>query len=588
MQAGSSRGDALDRRRIVAATAVAIAVAIGLRIAALEVGYFQDDGMQIAMLEGAYPGDYAGWDLFRFADLERHGRVGIDAGSLPWWSSPDLRIAMFRPLASTLIALDHFLFELDPRAAHLQSLIWLAACVAAFALALSELFGMPVIALGLLLFSVDESFSTPVAWIANRSYLVVATLGWLGVWAHLRARRAARPAATRAAEALLFSLALAGGEYALAMLAYPIALELFRAQAPWRARVVALVPAIGPGLLYLALRSALDFGTRGSGFYLDPAATPGAFALALLERLPTLATRLVFVVQTPGSAVTTGVIAAALLLGAAYQLSHGAATQSHRAVLAMAFGALLSLVPTVGALPDERLLVAACGGVAVVIASVALAAWTGARAAFQRGATLRAIALAAFAIGVLGLHGIGAALRSRTSLATFAKRAHAEWQWAQGAEIPADPEARIVFLSGADFTTNAGLVWIRRLDGHPTPRSCWRLSPYALAHGVERVADAAIEVTVLQGASLPFANSLYRSDATPLAAGDVVELDGMRVTVLEAHRGEPMKMRFEFDQSLDDAQMVFLHATPRGLRRIALPPVGGKLRLPAPFLPGRS
>ena len=90
----------------------------------------------------------------------------------------------------------------------------------------------------------------------------------------------------------------------------------------------------------------------------------------------------------------------------------------------------------------------------------------------------------------------------------------------------------------------------------------------------------------MQGVAMPFANSLYRSDATPLATGDVVELDGMRVTVLEAFGGEPMKTRFEFDRSLDDAQIVLLHATPRGLRRVALPPVGGKLRLGPPFLPG--
>jgi hypothetical protein len=565
-----------------------------LRTAALDVGYFQDDAVQIAMLEGAYPGTYGPLDLFRFADVERHGRAGLDAGALPWWSAPDLRIAMFRPLASGLIATDHALFGIDARAAHWHSLLWLAAAIGAVALALGELFAAPVVALALLFFAVDESFTAPVGWIANRSYLVVTAFGWLGVWAHVRAYGTDRRAAMRVIEAGCFGLALAGGEYAIGMLAYPFALEAFRRRARWRERAVALLPSIVPALGYLALRRALGFGTRGSGFYLDPTASPAAFASAVLERAPTLAgmlilgdtDRLGLGSDTRAAWIAAGSAAALALVAVAWWTSRAEEPESRGAWFAMAVGALLSLAPTASAVPDGRLLVAAAGGAAAVFAGVVVTAVSRARIAVRRGAPLRALGLAAVAVGIVYVHGLDAALRSRAALDAFALRAQSEWQWAQAAQIPADAEAQVVFLSGADYTTNASLVQVRRLGGHVPPRAYWRLSPYGLPHAVQRVADDAIEVRVLQGVAQPMANSLYRSDATPLETGDTVALDGMRVSVLEARGGEPLRLRFAFDRSLDDPRLVFLHATPRGLRRIALPPVGGKLRLPPPAIPG--
>lgn len=546
--------------------------------------------MQIAMLDGVHPGSFGPLDLFRFADVERHGRVGLDAGTLPWWSAPDLRIAMFRPLASGLIAFDHHVFGPDARAAHVHSLLWLATTIGALALALGALLPAPVVALALLFFAADESLSAPVGWIANRSYLVVATFGWLGVWAHVRARSAVHPLRAGLLEALCFALALAGGEYALGMLAYPIALELFRTHARGYERVRALVPAIVPGLVYLVLRGALGFGTRGSGFYLDPTATPLAFVHAMFERLPTLAGMLVLGdLDRLGIGTPVAWIAAAIgFVLAARWASRGTTVESRNALLALAVGALASLAPTASAIPDGRLLVSAAGGAAAVFASVVIAAAARARVALRGGAPLRSLLLAAIALGLVLVHGIDAALRSHAGLGAFARRARAEWHWAQTAEIPDDPEAQVVFLSGADFTTNASLVWVRRLGGHAPPRACWRLSPYALPHSVRRTADDTIEVRVLQGVAQPFSNSLYRSDATPLSNGDVIELEGMRVTVLEAPGGEPMRLRFEFARSLDDPRLVFLHATPHGLRRIAVPPVGAQLRLPPPAVPRLS
>ena len=587
--ASDSRG---DRRLLVGATLAAMAVAVVLRAPALEVGYFQDDAMQIAVLENAYPAERSPFDLFRFADMARDGRAPLDVGALPWWSDPDLRIAMFRPLSSALIAVDHRVAGANARAAHLHSMLWFVACIAAFALAVGARFPAALAAVAVFAFAMDEAHSIPVAWLANRSCLVAQCFGWLGVWAHLRAQRRAG-AGPRALEAIFFSLALAGGEYALAMLAYPIALELAASARSLRARVGALLPSVVPGLVYLALRGALGFGASGSGLYLDPLAAPRAFSQAAVERLLTLATKLVLGgtarfgldAATPQAWIAAGIVAIVILLGAAWWAGRALPHAQRRALIAFALGALIALAPTVGAMADERLLGAAAGGAATVVGGVVFAAASRARRALHAQRILRAIPLVAVAALAIWVHVFEAAASARATLARFAAQAHAEWNWAQRAAIPDDPNARVFLLSGADFTTNANLLWVRHLGGHGAPRSLWRLSPYTVRHQIKRVADDAIEVQVGQGMSLPLANTLYRADRKPLRPGDQIEVDGMRVTVLDAQGGDPSRLRFEFAHSLDDPSYVFLHATPGGLERVALPPVGGRIRLAQPAVP---
>jgi hypothetical protein len=242
-------------------------------------------------------------------------------------------------------------------------------------------------------------------------------------------------------------------------------------------------------------------------------------------------------------------------------------------------------VPAAGALPDNRLVGVAAGGVAAVFAAVVVAATSSCLRGLRKRRLARAIASLALGLLVVWVHGFGAASASRLRLALFAELVDAEWRWAQDAEIPDDPQARVLFLSGADFTTNANLVWIRRLAGHPLPLSIWRLSPYRLAHQITRVADNQLEVLVHEGFTAPVSGSLYRAASQPLVPGTEIQLAGMRVEVLEASGGEPARMRFVFERSLDDPAYVFLNATPTGLKRIAIPPVGGRLRLAPAAVP---
>jgi hypothetical protein len=160
-------------------------------------------------------------------------------------------------------------------------------------------------------------------------------------------------------------------------------------------------------------------------------------------------------------------------------------------------------------------------------------------------------------------------------------------RWSLEAEIPRDAsKLRIVFLSAADFTTNAMLPWVRKLHGFPLPRSYWRLSGTNHVQEIRRIAPNAFELVVLASdLDETMAGSLYRSKKRPMIMGRSVRVDGMRVDVLGTIRGNPWRTRFTFDRSVDDGQFLFLHSTLAGLRRVSMPPVGGKLRLASPSAP---
>ncbi len=88
-----------------------VALGLALALPSLGIGFFADDYSLIGELEHRFTYNPRWWDLYQFfpggADLTRRMIAG---GDDPWWSAPDLRLHLLRPLPSALIALDHAVF----------------------------------------------------------------------------------------------------------------------------------------------------------------------------------------------------------------------------------------------------------------------------------------------------------------------------------------------------------------------------------------------------------------------------------------------------------------------------------------------
>jgi hypothetical protein len=579
---------------------IVVVVALGtwLRWPVVGAGFYTDDAVQIAMLEGAWPAPRGPLDLFRFADTARDGRAVLDFGYDAWWSSPDLRIAMFRPLSSALIALDHRLLGLDATLWHLHSLAWWVALVVAAALFFSRVLDPPAAALALALFAVGRGQTVAVAWLASRSTLVSCTFAAIGLWLHVSPRR--RGAAAPVLEAAAFSLALLAGEHGYGMIAYVVARELLR-DGRARDRVAALAPAVLPAAACLVASAALGYGARGSGFYVAPFGAPLAFVRAVVERAPALYAELLLGPASgplqpddPAWRPIAGLGALALAAVAATWTDRrdpGGARRTQWLLL----GAALAVLPSAAALPEDRLLVPASLGASATFAAFLVAAvrrrpaWLGGtRAAGPEGKARSALAgllPVAFVIPVLAVHLVDAARGSRRRAEWFAAAAPGEWRASMAAEVPEAPPGtqRVVLIAAADFSTASNVPWLRRLGGAPLPRSYWCLGGSWHVHQIDRTAATVIELSVLSDdLDGSMTGTLYRPVERPMHAGDVVSLSGLRVEVLRAVRGNPSRLRFTFDGDLDDESFVFLHPRRDGLKRFRLPEVGGTLRLPNP------
>jgi hypothetical protein len=424
----------------------------------------------------------------------------------------------------------------------------------------------------------------------------------LALLAHLRFRLQGRPAYAFASAAMV-TLGFAFGEWALPMLAYILAFELLGATDSLLRRALALLPSAVPALVFLAVRSALDYGARGSGAYIDPGVDPWRFLVTLSHRIPIFVADMVWNVPSEwwdqGSPwrddllawgiippnvwislpdwhffhVLLGALAFAAL-GFGLYFSYAGCTPDERRHLRWLFlGALGALVPVVGSFPSTRLTIASFMGLAPIMACVIREVSRRLRAAprlqLPRFAGYYVIVLAVFHLQIY------APLQANV-------QAQVNWfattsQWVLAAEL--DPQhvahQHVFVLSGGEFTTTFFFAYIWGYYGLPTPHRYMPLTAAPGAHFVERTADNELFV---QSLGVPYLGSghenMFQSPKRFWQQGQVTALDGVRITTERIQNGFPGALRFSFDRSLDDPSYVFLVARPHGLVRFAPPPPG--------------
>lgn len=602
--------------------AFAIACGLWLRWPAVEAGPGSDDYMQYAMLQGAYPTPRSQLDLFNFADgTDADNRPLMDYGTLPWWTAPGLRLAMLRPLSSVLVQLDVRLVELHPALPHLHTLLWWTVLVVLVALLLFRTVPAPVAALAVLAFVFEEGHGMPVVWLANRGALVSLVFGLLGLMAHMRYRAGAGLPAL-ALSALSYALGLLAGEWVFPALSYLFAYEALEMRDSLRRRALALAPVAVLALALLLVRSAMHYGARQSGVYIDPGAEPLHFLRAAGHRIPVFFADLVYgipavrfsfgtpwrdallsldLIPPPLWArlpdwrfwhVLLGVSAMAVLGWVLWRSQRqGAAaaaapaprpgTLPERVPGFWLLGSLLALVPVLGSFPSSRLVMPASIGVFAGLAALCMRWWRNLRAAFH--ARRLAALWPLLGLGLMAhLHLWSAGHSSRGEVAFSAGQYAAVRDWVREAELDDRRLSgqRLILLSTTEHTLGFFLPFVLHHLGRPMPRSAWLLSGAMLPHDLHRPSERVLELQSLGGGmGVNAMEQLYRDARLPFRVGERVRLDGLEVEVLQVFAGAATRVRFTFARPLEDPGYVFLEASREGLTRLPLPPVGGRLRV---------
>jgi hypothetical protein len=587
-----------------------IASGLALRWPVLYTGFTVDDYAQLAMIHGDYPVARAPLSLFTFSDgsVQENTRLR-DVGFFPWWSAPDLRLSLLRPISSALMWFDAYAFGRSAFAYHLHSAFWWIAMMLAIWQFLQRALSRWAAVLAFALFTLHPAHNVLLGWIANRNALVCTAFAVLGLTFQLEAqRRAWRLGYLWAAAA--YAVALLAGEYALATLAYGMCLTLLGPSAPARrGRAIAIWG--GALFAYVAVRAGLGYGSSGSGMYLDPVHEPIAFVPQALQRYPVLMGDAVLAVRSswwsggfpwagdladagwlsqlwaadlrPLRAVQVSLGVAACLVFAVVVWRYVRGRGPARDARCLGFGVPLALVPSLASLPESRLMVPALIGWMALLAQALWDRWhapSESRAvAAVRCAPLASLVLLAAILPVWStadeLHGLPDFSQAvRKSIATpELDRVLSEGKYA-------------LLAAAADPTTSIYVPLVRRWHRRPALASCQLLMGGWGALQLTRINERAFLLERINRAFT--AQDVYASafNRRALRLNERFQSGELAATVLEVLEGRAMRVLFELSEPLE-SRYVLLVQTSRGLVPTGFPPVGQSRILPAAGLPTR-
>jgi hypothetical protein len=566
----TDRGPRLRRAFVIATTVFAFLI----HVPGLLTPLLLDDYTQRAMVEGKYPSPPGPFQLYDFIDGANRA-VLLDRGILPWWSHPKMVMRFFRPLSSALLWFDYRVAGGNALWGHLHSFLWWAlACFAVHQL-VRRLFTPRVAFVAAVVFALAPCHALPLAWMANREEIVSTALGTLALAVYLRWRDEKRPR-DGALSLLLFSLATLAGEYTLCFAGYVVADEVLRRRESVPRRLLGLATFALPVAVYLAVHRALGYGAFGIGYYHDPIGDAGSYLASAPRRFSVLLTTAWLGISDVAwlnesawkLALLTIAGAAALVVPITRMLRELDEPRRGRALVMLA-GSVLSMAPVMAVDASARLLQVPMLGVSVVVALLVEHAWFADRPRPRRGAAefteLVVLGLAFVHFFRAPLDTFLGELGTRSWAAAFAEHVDSLAEKSEG-------KATVMVLRAnlSQVIFFAPLA-VERSDAGARVRTLTLRSGRCL---LRRTSARAFELVGGAGGLFPVgADDVLRD--VPVHQGERVELDGMRVTVLDMHEdGTPRRARFEFDRDLDDPSMLWVVDGSAGFRDQKLPAVG--------------
>ncbi len=527
------------------------------------------------------------WDLFRFMGPDRsYFRYQQELGLMPWWTTPTIRLAFLRPLSSLSHALDYRLWPDKPWLMHLESVLIYCGIALLLGRLYRRLLGVTIAAaVAAVMFALDDAHSLPIVWIANRNALWAMLFGVFALSSFIANRRQTFPAGKWLGP-IAFGLALLSGEAALGAAAYLFAYVVWMEQGPWLTRLARLWPYVGLGLIWAVAYGVMGYGTVGSGMYIDPVRSPGAYLLAVIVRLPLLLAAQfalppadLWMQVAPSAQVGAAVVAwaAIALFGfLGYRLLRGDKLSGF-----FATGMVLSMLPVCSAWPMDRLLLFSGLGAFGLVAQLVVRLGQG----LSDQPTARRV-LRRLAIGLLLLmHVVLAGLLLPGRIA-FANQTFGSLIPRAAASLPPHDQIHgrtLVIVNAPDPLVATYSVVHRFLYGRTLIHDLRLLS--IVLRGtlqVTRSDDRTLILEPSEGFIQEPLSRVFRSPSLPMSAGEVVKLPNMTAEVQSvSEAGVPRRVAFHFDRPLSDPQLVWVIWKEHGFVNWVPPAVGQTGTLPA-------
>lgn len=272
------------------AALVIFLIAMVLVLPSLAAGLLADD--YALLLRLLYPELAPAKAYPSIADLFALIHVGDEAwrqqqkaySLLPWWTSDELQVVFFRPLAELSHLLDSRLWPQLPFMMHVHNLVWYAAMLVALYAVYRRLMPHKSLAvLALLFFAVDATHGFTVAWIANRNALMAGVFVLLAFKSFIDARQ--RPDWLDSVLSLVFAaFALLCAEMGVSFIGFFVLYIVLLDQDKTTQKYLSLLPSVVLLAVWLGFYCHFNFGAKGS-FYIDPLSQPLDFLAILPERI---------------------------------------------------------------------------------------------------------------------------------------------------------------------------------------------------------------------------------------------------------------------------------------------------------------
>jgi hypothetical protein len=205
-------------------------------------------------------------------------------GTLPWWTPDNFRVGLWRPVTAFTHWLDYRLFPDSPVLMHAHNIAWFAAIVFLITNVYRKLMGVGWVAgLAALLFLLDGNTYFPVAFIANRGFMMSLFFGLLCLYEHHQ-WRSAKSRSGCVLSALFLALSLFADEGGASTFAFILAYALVLEPGSLRNRALTVLPSILVIVLWRTIYTLSGFGVFHLGIYIDPANEPLQFAQVVIPR----------------------------------------------------------------------------------------------------------------------------------------------------------------------------------------------------------------------------------------------------------------------------------------------------------------
>ncbi len=564
------------------------AFALFLCLPALGLGLLADDYFHKALITGSPampPVENVALELFVFFDGTEDGyRALAERGLLPWWAPEIVRAAFLRPVAAVTHQLDYLLWPDSPALMHLHSLAWLGLVVVLASWLYRRLSSGPLVAgAAALLFALEDGHAASASWIANRNALMALAFVIAALLMHHRWRKQRWLAGSILAP-LAFALAMLSGEAALGGAAYLLGYALWLDRGPLPRRLATLLPYGAVLVLWATAFKWMGYGSAGSDVYVDPTASPLAYAAAVVERIPVLMTAqwlnfsadLWIVLPVAGQRLWSllGVVMLAGLLAALWPLLR----RSDHARFWLT-GMLVCLLPLCSAFPMDRLLLfASLGAAGLLAALVERAGWLGSPAGAGRLVRISVVILLVIHIPLSVLLTPVRVWGTGLTLGAFGNGEQ------HVTEDPGLADQQLVFVNCVEFMAFY-VPLIRTFDGGVVPAGTDWMGHLLSDMRVTRSAPDSLTVRPVGGFLANRAEALVRSPSLPFNAGDTFERTAMTVTVDQVtDDGRPAVATFRFQVPLEDPSLRFVVWKNQELVPFEIPELGETVRV-APSLP---